>query len=173
MRPITTHATNPANEAIRVTAIDGPGPGGASHVYGIDIPGITKRPGQLAYEGYCQSSKGRSLISGKELPPWGELDDAIKDAWNTAGSRVQAMCSMCPSLRFQTGPVLENGEGVNGITHEALLAVLIDRLEGFQAGPYANDYNAVALAGCRGVLRALHERTKDRQARQVEGTMRL
>ena len=34
-------------------------------------------------------------------------------------------------LRFQNGPISEDGNGVNGITHEALLAVLIDRLRGF------------------------------------------
>lgn len=36
-------------------------------------------------------------------------------------------------------------EGVNGITMEALLAVVIDRLEGFQAGPYACEENRQAM----------------------------
>src|SRR5262245_44367841 len=35
---------------------------------------------------------------------------------------------------FQNGPIAEHG--VNGVTQEALLAIVIDRLECFQAGPY-------------------------------------
>jgi len=47
------------------------------------------------------------------------------------------------TIEFQRGPVAENG--VNGITNEALLAVVIDRLRGFQRGPFACRENAVAL----------------------------
>lgn len=39
------------------------------------------------------------------------------------------------TILFQNGPIKE--VGVNGYTHEALLAILIDRMEHFQAGPYA------------------------------------
>ena len=41
---------------------------------------------------------------------------------------------------FQNGPI--NEVGVNGVTHEALLAILADRLRGFQAGRYACAENA-------------------------------
>lgn len=47
-------------------------------------------------------------------------------------------------LHFQKGRPAE--VGVTGITHEVLLAILIDRLEGFQAGAFADEYNAAALA---------------------------
>lgn len=47
------------------------------------------------------------------------------------------------TLLFQNGPIPE--KGVNGITQEALLAVLIDRLQSFQSGPYACRENAIAL----------------------------
>lgn len=46
-------------------------------------------------------------------------------------------------LIFQNGAIGE--AGLNGITHEALLAILIDRLESFQTGPYKSNYNADAL----------------------------
>jgi hypothetical protein len=36
MREITTHKVNGLNEALTVTALDGPGPGGASHSYAIE-----------------------------------------------------------------------------------------------------------------------------------------
>lgn len=39
------------------------------------------------------------------------------------------------TVLFQNGPIAK--VGVNGVTHEALLAILIDRLRSFQAGPYA------------------------------------
>lgn len=71
-------------------------------------------------------------------------------------------------LLFQNGPIAE--VGVNGITHEALLEILIDRLNGFQAGRYANQYNAAALEYLRDAQRALQRRTAERLERGVEGT---
>lgn len=54
--------------------------------------------------------------------------------------------------------------GLNGITHEALLAILIDRLEGFQSGPYKSYYNADALYYLKAAMDVLHRRTRDRMA---------
>jgi len=71
-------------------------------------------------------------------------------------------------IRFQNGPI--NEVGVNGITHEALLAILMDRMEGFQAGPYASPDNQEALEAMRTAQTALQRRTKARMARGVEGT---
>lgn len=70
-------------------------------------------------------------------------------------------------LRFQDGTIKD--VGVNGVTTEALLAILIDRLECFQAGPYPCEENACALEHLRGSLSFLQRRTKDRVARGVEG----
>lgn len=69
---------------------------------------------------------------------------------------------------FQNGPIKESG--VNGITQEVLLAIVIDRLNGFQGGPYASPFNASALDHCRSALRVLQTRTRERLARGVEGT---
>ena len=74
-------------------------------------------------------------------------------------------------IRFQNGPIAE--AGVNGVTHEALLAILIDRLECFQAGKFANDYNATALNHLRSAQGVLQDRTRERMARNVEGTHSL
>lgn len=71
-------------------------------------------------------------------------------------------------LLFQNGPIAESG--VNGITHEALLAILIDRLQSFQAGPYACRENALALTKLQEAQMWLLERTRGRMARGVEGT---
>lgn len=72
------------------------------------------------------------------------------------------------TVLFQNGPVKE--VGVNGITQEALLAIVIDRLRSFQAGPFASPYNGTALAHCEAALFDLQNRTRARIARGVEGT---
>lgn len=72
------------------------------------------------------------------------------------------------TLSFQNGPIAE--VGVNGITHEVLLAVLEHRLEGFQSGEYACQENAEALLAIRHAQEVLQKRTRDRMARGVEGT---
>lgn len=70
-------------------------------------------------------------------------------------------------LSFQRGPV--GAAGINGITHELLLLVLIDRLESFQAGKHACTYNAEALLYIKSALEALNARTTEREKRGVEG----
>jgi hypothetical protein len=71
-------------------------------------------------------------------------------------------------IGFQNGPIKEFG--VNGITQEALLAVVIDRLRSFQAGPFNCFANGEALTHCQRALFLLQQRTKDRIRRGVEGT---
>lgn len=71
-------------------------------------------------------------------------------------------------IRFQNGPILESG--VNGISNEALLAIVRDRLEGFESGPYACFENATALKCVIHAMEILHSRTKARMQRGVEGT---
>lgn len=88
-------------------------------------------------------------------------------------ARSNPSCNEVPSPRsttvlFQNGPIKESG--VNGVTHEALLAILIDRMDGFQAGPYANGDNEEARNHLELALRALQRRTRARIARGVEGT---
>ena len=73
-------------------------------------------------------------------------------------------------IRFQKGPINADGNGVNGIQHEDLLAIIIDRLQGFQSGKYACDDNAKALLCCQDALNILNSRTRARIARNVEGT---
>jgi len=70
-------------------------------------------------------------------------------------------------IQFQNGPINENG--VNGVTQEALLAVVIDRLRAFQAGPFACRENALALTKIEEAQHWLLHRTRARMARGVEG----
>ena len=133
MREITDHKLNGLNEALKVIAIDRPGPGGANHKYAIELspPG---RPTQV-----------------------------------------------CAVLSFQNGPISSPAD-MNGITGEAILAVAIDRLRGFQftrddagnytkaPGPFACRENAIALTKLEEALMWLQKRTLDRVRRGVEGT---
>lgn len=73
------------------------------------------------------------------------------------------------NILFQNGPILE--VGVNGVTQEVLLAILIDRLQGFQKGPYSTKANACALTHLEEAMHWLHARTLERMQRGVEGTL--
>lgn len=72
------------------------------------------------------------------------------------------------TILFQNGPIPE--KGVNGITQEVLLAIVADRLQAFQAGPYACAENADALSHVMAAQEALLGRTRARMERGVEGT---
>lgn len=71
-------------------------------------------------------------------------------------------------INFQSGPIKE--VGTNGITHEALLAILIDRMEHFQAGEYACNENQLALDHLNSALEAMLSRTRRRVEAGTEGT---
>lgn len=134
MHTITDHQVNGLNEALKITAIDNPGPGGANHKYAIEL-----------------SPPGRPTQS-------------------------------CAVLSFQNGPIASPAD-MNGITGEAIIAVAIDRLRGFQftrdeagnytkaPGPFACRENAIALTKLEEALMWLQKRTRERMARGVEGTM--
>lgn len=72
-------------------------------------------------------------------------------------------------IDFQQGAIAE--VGVNGVTIESLIAVGIDRLEGFQTGPFRCEENEDALRFLSLAMAALDSRTKQRIARGVEGTL--
>ncbi len=72
------------------------------------------------------------------------------------------------NINFQNGPIHE--VGVNGVSNEALLAIVEDRLKAFQDGPYACPENASALTKVQEAIMWLQRRTRQRIARGVEGT---
>ena len=72
------------------------------------------------------------------------------------------------TIHFQNGPIKE--AGVNGVTEQALIAIVIDRLRSFQSGPFACRENALALTKLEEGMHWLAERTRDRERRGVEGT---
>ena len=89
----------------------------------------------------------------------------IRDTHNNGCEYDQV--ELC-NIKFQNGPLIE--AGVNGISGEALLAIVEDRLIGFQSGQFACRENAVALTKIQEAMMWLSKRTRDRMARGVEGT---
>lgn len=69
---------------------------------------------------------------------------------------------------FQKGAIKENG--INGCHNEDLIAIVIDRLQGFQSGEFSCRENAIALTKLEEALMWLNKRTNDRILRGVEGT---
>lgn len=70
-------------------------------------------------------------------------------------------------IKFHIGPV---ANGVNGLTHEALLAIVIDRLTDAQNTRFACAENNHALRKVEEALMWLNERTNRRLDEGVEGT---
>lgn len=75
------------------------------------------------------------------------------------------------NIDFQDGAILE--AGINGLHNEDLIAIVIHRLQGFQAGKYACRENALALTKLEESLHWLNHRTQQRQNRGVEGTHKV
>lgn len=75
------------------------------------------------------------------------------------------------NVQFQHGP--RNVEGSEpGCTDGVLLAILIDRYEGFQAGPYACAENAETLGYMKAALGCMKSRADERASRGVLGKLK-
>ena len=44
--------------------------------------------GEIAYNGYCEYTNWKSLISGADLPKWEAVKPEIKEAWEKAAENV-------------------------------------------------------------------------------------
>jgi hypothetical protein len=85
--------------------------------------------------------------------------DIVPTIGNAKGVRIE----------FQNGPLQETVYP-NGLSNEALLAIVEDRILGFQSGQFACRENAIALTKIQEAMMWLQKRTRDRMARGVEGT---
>ncbi len=81
--------------------------------------------------------------------------------------RVSSPANTLCQISFQNGPI--NEHGVNGLTQEALLAIVADRLKSFQDGPFACFENGNALTAVIVAMDWLAKRTQARMDRGVEG----
>ena len=74
-------------------------------------------------------------------------------------------------IKFQKGPIRETG--VNGCHNEDLIAIVIDRLQGFQESSFACRENAIAITKLEEALLWLGKRTQDRRNKGIEGTSQI
>lgn len=88
--------------------------------------------------------------------------------YNVYGKEEGKPHAVLGQIKFQNGPIKE--AGVNGVMNEDLIAIVIDRMQGFQAGQYSCRENAIALTKLEEALMWLRKRTQDREDRGVEGT---
>lgn len=72
-------------------------------------------------------------------------------------------------VQFQHRP-RHDPEATSGITDAVLLAILIDRMKAFQAGPFSCRENALALTKLEEAHQWLGHRARDRARRGVLGT---
>lgn len=75
----------------------------------------------------------------------------------------------CIDVQFQHGARDEDGS-TPGASNEALVAIVIDRLRGFQSGPFRCRENAIALTKLEESLHWMQARARSREARGVLGT---
>jgi len=113
------------------------------------------------------------LVPGNEM----ELEVAVMDEpgaggachkYRVGGSKVGGHGAFAARVQFQMGPVPEHGH--NGLTNEVLLAMVKDRLEGFQNGKHACVQNERALKCIGEALYHLRDRTAARLKLGIEGT---
>jgi hypothetical protein len=104
------------------------------------------------------------IIEVLDNPGDGGANHEYRISLKTTPNAVQEVCE----VHFQNGPVLEST--YNGISNEALVAIVIDRMRGFQSGKFSCRENAVALTKLEEAMMWFQKRTRDRLARGVEGT---
>lgn len=75
-------------------------------------------------------------------------------------------------IDWQDGPLAVDGvrREPNGAFVEDVIAAAIGRIAFYEDSRFASDYNKRALTGLKDAASALDQRTKDREARGVEGT---
>ena len=132
---------------------------------------LTNR-GWMARE-VCRMSKE---LHDHEVPGKAIDDDALVEAVDKVGpgnAHHEYRIEWAPTtdggceLRFQKGPLDENAP--NGVTNEALIAIVLDRLRGFQTSDYACRENALMITKLEEALHWSHHRTLARIRRGVEG----
>ena len=111
------------------------------------------------------------FITALDAPGNGGANHKYRISLYEPATAVPSPAIMSLEIDFQNGPILE--AGFNGVSNEALLAILIDRMQGFQSGPYKSRDNACALTHLEEAMMWLQKRTRDRMARGVEGTHKV
>lgn len=93
---------------------------------------------------------------------------AVYPAFDENGCREPDVAPITEvTLQFQNGGLKDVGP--NGITDQALLAIVLDRLRGFNDGPFRSRENSVMITKIEEALMWGEKRGNDRSRRGVEG----
>lgn len=96
-------------------------------------------------------------------------ENYLDDDGNPAGGFVNGRGLI---IEWQDGPLGrgEDRQPPNGAFVETVIAAAKQRIEHYQAGPFACRENALAITKLNEALHWLQHRTAEREQRQVEGT---
>jgi hypothetical protein len=98
----------------------------------------------------------------------------FSEQWTDANENPAGGCTSGRgfTISWQNGPLGRGNERrePNGAFVEDVIAAAADRIEFYQSSKFASDDNAEALEHLRKANEALQRRTRDREAREVEGT---
>lgn len=92
----------------------------------------------------------------------------VKSDCNVEDGYVDDNKLMC-GIQLQCGP-RKDENATNGVIDSDLLEIVRHRLQCFQAGPFATEYNAKALEHLEIALMYMNRRVEDRIERNVLGT---
>ncbi len=95
-------------------------------------------------------------------------------SWQNGPLGRHASTCVPPTLKMEDGMCYADDgctrREPNGAVVEDVLAAVIGRIDFYQSGKFASEFNAGALDNLRAAAEMLDRRTKDRERRRVEGT---
>lgn len=121
-------------------------------------------PEQLHHDGHGLTE--RLLITGDDRDPAAGLASHHYRVYDRDTGTEYAR------IQFQHGPRHESGS-TSGILDSVLLAVLLDRFNGFQSGPYVSEENALVIEHLTAALAQIKARADRRAAAGTLGTRRV
>ncbi len=164
VREIFSHRVNGLNEEIRLFATSTPALGGS-----VASEYILLFPTQSYAIGIDWIKWSYKMTDGTTLNLYPARHVATLLATHGNQAILETQCYSYVEIPFQVGTI--KSVGINGVSNEALLAILMDRLEGFQKGQFPCPENAQALTKLEEAGLWLHKRTMNRTTRGVEGKL--
>ncbi len=90
----------------------------------------------------------------------------VVNSWTEDGESGSYPVEVC-DLKFQNGGLKE--VGANGITDQALIAVVLDRMRSFNDGQFRCRENSMIITKLEEAMLWMEKRSNDRARRNVEG----